>query len=285
MHEENRMIARTPQFLGILLAVLTAATLLFSLSVPTEAQELRAAPVASVEESFTAFHRALNAKTTDLLADAQRPGPVPTSEAERSAGSDVDTAPKSLFPRQTEPSSQLQSALERLRTLRPVVESVLREEGIPPQMEAVALIESGGHINALSRKGARGLWQLMPDTARRYGLAVTPAADERLDLYKSTRAAARYLRDLYLQFGDWQLALAAYNAGEDTVQRAIKRAGTRDFTTIARAGMVPLETQNYVSAVLSAMGMLTSGSGIYVTTGPGRPAIAAVVFAAALVEN
>ncbi len=285
MRKENRMVSRLTQFLGMLSGTLSTATLLLALSVPAPAQELKAAPVPPVEESFSALNQALSAKATDLLARAQWPAPVPLSDSPGTPASALNAAPKLLFPRQTEPSSQLQSALQRLRTLRPVVESVLREEGIPPQMEAVALIESGGHINALSRKGARGLWQLMPDSARRYGLTVTATIDERLDPYKSTRAAASYLRDLYLLFGDWRLALAAYNAGEDTVQRAIERAGTRDFTAIARAGMVPLETQNYVPAVLSAMGVLTSGSGIYVTTGPGRPAIAAVVFAATLVEN
>jgi membrane-bound lytic murein transglycosylase D len=79
----------------------------------------------------------------------------------------------------------------------------------------------------------------MPDTARRYGLIVSHRVDERLDLDKSIHAAARYLRDLHRQFRDWPLALAAYNAGEEAVQRAILRTSSRDFNVIARAGMLP----------------------------------------------
>jgi membrane-bound lytic murein transglycosylase D len=80
--------------------------------------------------------------------------------------------------------------------LRPVIDPILRAEGIPAEMAAIALVESGGQSAALSPKGARGVWQLMPDTARRYGLVVTVAKDDRLDLVSATRAAARYLHDL-----------------------------------------------------------------------------------------
>jgi membrane-bound lytic murein transglycosylase D len=123
-------------------------------------------------------------------------------------------------------------------------------------MAAVVLVESGGRAAALSSKGARGLWQFMPDTARRYGLVVTASLDDRLDPYKSTRAAARYLHDLYAQFGNWLLALAAYNAGEDTVRRAMDRTSNRNFNAINRAGLLPSETRAYVPAVLKAIGSI-----------------------------
>jgi membrane-bound lytic murein transglycosylase D len=96
----------------------------------------------------------------------------------------------------------------------------------------------------------------MPDTARRYGLVVTPSRDDRLDVERSTRVAARYLRDLYQQFGSWPLALAAYNAGEQRVQRAVQRAGITDFIQLSSLRLLPQETRNYVPAVLSAMQML-----------------------------
>ena len=96
-------------------------------------------------------------------------------------------------------------------------------------MLAVVLVESGGRMSALSPKGARGLGQSMPDTARSYGLAVTADRDERIEAMKATRAAARYLRDLHQRFGDWRLAFAAYNAGEQAVERAVAKSGFQDF--------------------------------------------------------
>jgi membrane-bound lytic murein transglycosylase D len=92
----------------------------------------------------------------------------------------------------------------------------------------------------------------MPATARRYGLAVDAVRDERLDIGKSTRAAARYLSDLHLQFGSWPLALAAYNTGEQHVQRAINRTGSSQLALLNASGLLPLETRNYVPAVLAA---------------------------------
>jgi membrane-bound lytic murein transglycosylase D len=119
-------------------------------------------------------------------------------------------------------------------------------------MVAVILVESGGRADALSPRGARGLWQLMPDTARRYGLHVDEIQDDRLDLFRSTEAAARYLHDLNAQFGNWKLALAAYNTGEANVASAISRAHTQDFEQLASLWMLPLETRNYVPRVLAA---------------------------------
>lgn len=138
--------------------------------------------------------------------------------------------------------------------LRPLIQPILSKEGVPDQLAAVIRVESGGNPLALSPKGARGLWQLMPDTARRYGLRVDERLDERLDLEKSTTGAARYLRDLYAQFGSWPLALAAYNTGEQNLQKAIERAHSRDFSTLSALGYLPSETRNYVPAVLSAIG-------------------------------
>jgi membrane-bound lytic murein transglycosylase D len=120
---------------------------------------------------------------------------------------------------------------------------------VPTDLAAIVLVESGGNPTALSPKGARGLWQLMPQTARRYGLIVDGQTDERLDISKSTRAAAEYLRDLFAQFHSWPLALAAYNAGEQAVQRAVSRTGSDTFSLAAAA--LPRETQGYVPAVLA----------------------------------
>ena len=143
-------------------------------------------------------------------------------------------------------------ALARVEMLRPAMDPILQREGVPTELAAVVLVESGGNTRALSAKGARGLWQLMPDTARRYGLVVDGATDERVDIEKSTRAAARYLSDLRLQFGSWPLALAAYNTGEQNLQRAIEQSRSSEFAVLSANGRLPLETRNYVPAVLAA---------------------------------
>jgi membrane-bound lytic murein transglycosylase D len=145
----------------------------------------------------------------------------------------------------------LQQSLMRIRELRPVIEPILREQQVPTELIAAVLVESAGRSTAVSPRGARGVWQLMPQTAQRYGLMVSKARDERLDVVKSTRAAARYLYDLHAQFGSWRLALAAYNAGEGAVERARERAGAADFSRLSR--LLPGETRNYVPAVWSAV--------------------------------
>jgi soluble lytic murein transglycosylase-like protein len=157
-----------------------------------------------------------------------------------------DQAPQPLV------ETGLTVAAMRVNLLRPAVEPILKSHGVPTDLVAVILVESGGRATALSPKGARGLWQLMPDTARHYGLRVDEIQDDRLDLFKATDAAARYLHDLYAQFGDWRLALAAYNTGEANVGSAILRAHTQDFDQLINLRLLPLETRNYVPRVLAA---------------------------------
>ncbi len=152
------------------------------------------------------------------------------------------------------------SVLARFNTYREMIEQVLREENLPEGLIAVALIESGFHPLALSPKGARGIWQFMPATARRYGLAVEPGEDHRTHPEHSTRAAAKYLRYLYNRFGDWKLTLAAYNAGEGRVQRIIDSIGIRDFEEMSRRGLLPVETRKYVPAVMAAWSKLEVGA-------------------------
>ncbi|HEX4949886.1 MAG TPA: transglycosylase SLT domain-containing protein [Blastocatellia bacterium] len=149
--------------------------------------------------------------------------------------------------------------LARYHNYQTSLTRILREEQLPVEVLSVALVESGFNPLALSPKGARGLWQLMPATARRYGLTVEPDNDHRIHPEFATRAAARYLRDLYRLFGDWPLALAAYNAGEGRVQRIIKQTGLRTFEEMARRGLLPLETRKYVPAVLAAWSQMNEG--------------------------
>ena len=197
-------------------------------------------------------------KTSETAGDSAR-GPVPAGD----------------------PLVRVRAAIQRVQQLRPTIEPILRQQGVPAELSAIVLVESGGQPAALSPKGARGVWQFMPNTARRYGLVVGPGNDERVDVLKSTRAAAQYLRDLHDRFGTWPLALAAYNAGEDVVRRAIVRTGAGDLAELGR--VLPAETRGYIPAVMAAAQRLggpglvpivrkpesKSGAVVYASTGCG----------------
>ncbi len=129
--------------------------------------------------------------------------------------------------------------------------SILKQEGVPQDLIYLAQAESGFHPLAVSRVGARGIWQFMGSRARGYGLQHSMWVDDRQDPEKSTRAAAHHLKDLYAQFGDWYLAMAAYNSGPGTVQAAVKRTGYADFWELYRRNVLPKETRNYVPIILA----------------------------------
>src|SRR6185503_1502600 len=122
-----------------------------------------------------------------------------------------------------------ESALARGGRYLPHIREVFAEEGIPQDLAYTALVESAFKTSALSRAKARGVWQFIPATGRRFGLQQDWWVDERGDPEKATRAAARYLKSLYVMFGDWNLALAGYNAGEAKVQRGLARYNVTDF--------------------------------------------------------
>jgi membrane-bound lytic murein transglycosylase D len=132
-----------------------------------------------------------------------------------------------------------------------MIRRVLTEEGLPTDLMYLAQAESAFQPQALSRAGARGLWQFMSYRGKQYGLEHTWWVDERQDPEKATRAAAHHLRDLYDMFGDWYLVMAAYNSGPGTVQQAIERTGYADFWELCKANVLPQETKNYVPIILA----------------------------------
>lgn len=138
--------------------------------------------------------------------------------------------------------------------MMPVLRGAFATEGVPPALAWIAEAESSLNPSARSPAGARGLFQLMPDTAKRLGLG-TFLPDERTNPEKSARAAARYLRELHVKFGDWPLAIAAYNAGEGRVSRALTARQAKDFAGIADA--LPAETRMYVPKVCALVATRT----------------------------
>ena len=142
-------------------------------------------------------------------------------------------------------------AFSRSGRYHDMIVATLKDEGVPQDLIYLAQAESGFHPLAVSRVGARGIWQFMASRARGYGLSHNMWVDDRQDPEKSTRAAAHHLKDLYNQFGDWYLAMAAYNSGPGTVQAAVKRTGYADFWELYRRNVLPKETRNYVPIILA----------------------------------
>lgn len=146
--------------------------------------------------------------------------------------------------------------LERAGRYLPMIRKVFSEAGLPPELASLPLVESSFVVNALSRAGALGMWQFIASTARASQLRVDWWVDERLDPEASTRAAARHLKELYDQFGDWELALAAYNAGAGGVGRAMTRSGKGDFWGLMQAKRLHSETRRYVPKFYAALEIL-----------------------------
>lgn len=145
----------------------------------------------------------------------------------------------------------LLGGLRRSGRYRPLVQRILDNEGVPQELIYLAQVESGFLPRARSYKQAVGMWQFVQFRGREYGLMQGPGTDDRLDPEKATRAAAKHLHDLYAMFGDWYLAMAAYNCGPGCVQRAVERTGYADFWELRRLNALPHETANYVPLIVA----------------------------------
>ncbi len=140
--------------------------------------------------------------------------------------------------------------LGRAEMYFPIFEQYLGEAGAPEQLKYLSIVESALLPSAISNAGAAGLWQFMRQTGRYYGLEINRTVDQRRDPHRSTQSAIKYLTDLYESFGDWSLALAAYNSGPTRVREAMKRANSTDFWKIKK--YLPAQTRNYVPAFIAA---------------------------------
>jgi membrane-bound lytic murein transglycosylase D len=131
----------------------------------------------------------------------------------------------------------------------PIYEKAFHDAGIPDEIKYLSIVESALNPNAISRVGAAGPWQFMSETAKIYGLSMTDYVDERRDPIQASAAAAAYLKDAYLQFGDWLLAIASYNCGKSNVLHALEQTGTHDYWSIRE--LLPAETRGYVPAFIA----------------------------------
>ena len=140
---------------------------------------------------------------------------------------------------------------QRAGQYKAMIQRVLAEEGVPQELIYLAQAESGFLPRAVSYAAAGGMWQFIQSRGNQYGLEQTAYSDDRYDPEKATRAAARHLNDLYAEFGDWYLAIGAYNCGPGGIERAIERTGYADFWELRARGALPAETKNYVPIILA----------------------------------
>jgi membrane-bound lytic murein transglycosylase D len=154
------------------------------------------------------------------------------------------------------------AGLERAGRYRPLIQRILQEEGVPQELIHLAQAESGFFPRAISYKAAGGMWQFVAWRGQEYGLLRTAYTDDRFDPEKATRASARHLHDLYNMFGDWYLAMAAYNCGPNAVARAVERTGYADFWELRSRHVLPEQTTNYVPIIL-AMTIMTKNAAEY----------------------
>jgi membrane-bound lytic murein transglycosylase D len=205
---------------------------------------IEAAPLDAADEVTFPPDAALTAKVTEELKTTQSDFPLVVN--------DYVAGFINYFSNSQAGHAHLLRSLERAGKYKDMISRVLREEGVPQDLIYLAVAESGFQPQALNAKsGAGGMWQFMPTGA--YGLARNGWVDERFDPEKSSRAYARYIKSLYNQFGDWYLAMAAYDWGPGYVQRSVMRTGYADYWELYRRNALPQETKNYVPGIIAAI--------------------------------
>ena len=205
---------------------------------------LEAAPLDAANEVTFPANAALTAKVAAELKTTQSDFPLVVN--------DYVAGFISYFSNSAGGHAHLLSSLERAGKYKEMISKNLRDQGVPQDLIYLAVAESGFQPQALNaRSGAGGMWQFMPTGS--YGLARNGWFDERFDPQKSSIAYAKYMKTLYNQFGDWYLAMAAYDWGPGNVQRAVMRTGYADFWELYRRNVLPAETKNYVPGIIAAI--------------------------------
>jgi membrane-bound lytic murein transglycosylase D len=205
---------------------------------------LEAAPLDAANEVTFPANAALTAKVTAELKTTQSDFPLVVN--------DYVAGFINYFSNSPAGHAHLLRSLERAGKYKEMISKNLRDQGVPQDLIYLAVAESGFQPQALNaRSGAGGMWQFMPTGS--YGLARNGWFDERFDPEKSSLAYARYMKTLYNQFGDWYLAMAAYDWGPGNVQRAVMRTGYADFWELYRRNVLPGETKNYVPGIIAAI--------------------------------
>jgi membrane-bound lytic murein transglycosylase D len=205
---------------------------------------IEAAPLDTADEVTFPPDAALRAKVQEELKTTQSDFPLVVN--------DYVAGFINYFSNSTAGHAHLLRSLERAGKYKDMISKVLKQEGVPQDLIYLAVAESGFQPQALNaRSGAGGMWQFMPTGA--YGLARNGWVDERFDPEKSSRAYAKYIKSLYDQFGDWYLAMAAYDWGPGYVQRSVMRTGYADYWELYRRNALPQETKNYVPGIIAAI--------------------------------
>lgn len=244
----------------LLLAVFAAAC-------ATSAPPPKAAPVAAAPAAKPAseYQKALEDAYAQIVAREHAPVPAPRVDVEAAASIPIPehkTIRGALAYFTTDLKPSIQESLIRSAKYKKLIDGALDEARLPKGLAYLPVIESAYVPTLTSRAGAHGIWQFMPDTAREYGLRVDWWVDERADPERSTRAAVAYLRDLYRQFNDWPLTLAAYNAGPGRIKRALDQNNATTFWALLDAGALPKETRGYVPTFFATL-MIASDPATY----------------------
>ena len=237
---------------SIAIAKTTARQNLPAQSRKTGASQTTAVGLRQYQEPKTDDRAADKSDTIEMEVDKPVEQPEPTLQLQFSR--EVINNPKvRYFIHQYARTTKHHFAMQLAKSGRfmPLIAKVFAEEGVPQELAYLAMIESGFETHVSSPQGAGGLWQFVPSTAQRYGLKIDRWIDERRDPVKSTRAAATYLKELHQYYGRWYLALAAYNAGPGTINKALESTGAQDYWRLRENSVLSDETRDFVPKLVA----------------------------------